>query len=231
MIGTLVSYPLCLLSDLERFSDLVGRGCPAQSGHAINISVTGQCSPCVHQSNSKDNILIENIRTIYARMRAWHDGTYTHAACTGCLYLGICRSGCRSSANAYTNSFSGPDHLMTGPSHFLKPFELVQDPTIIERIRKGAQLRVPKRIRYRKEDGFYLLNIRWANTITCAESLAKKLIARIGGDPFTIKDIGQEYAETLAQLYWKDALESSDIIHSEIRDKHGLSASVSSNTL
>jgi radical SAM protein with 4Fe4S-binding SPASM domain len=226
MIGTLVSYPLCLLDDLERFSDLVGRGCPAQSGHAMNISATGQCTPCVHQSNSNGNIFSEDIRTIYARMRAWHNGSYTHAACAGCPYLGICRSGCRSSANAYTGSLAGPDSLMIGPHHFSKHFELVQDRKINERIREGARLRVPERLRYRKEEGFYLLNIRWANTITCPESVAEKLIARIGGEPFTVAEIGWENAEILAQLYWKDALESPDLEMTGSRDKLGLSASI-----
>ncbi len=224
MIGTLVSYPLCLLGDLERFSDLVGRGCPAQSGHAMNISVTGQCTPCVHQSKSDGNVFREDIRAIYARMHAWHDGTHTHEACTGCPYLEICRSGCRSTASAYTGSFQGPDPLMIGPHHFSKPYELVQDRKILERIRQGARLRVPSRLRFRKEQGFYLLNIRWANTITCPESLAQQLIARLGGAPFTAAEIGWENAETLAQLYWKDALESPDLQMVRPLDKLGLSA-------
>ena len=227
MIGTLVSYPLCLLGDLERFGDLVGRGCPAQSGHAMNISVTGDCTPCVHQSHGNGNIFSEDIRAVYARMHAWHDGTHTHEACANCRYLGICRSGCRSFAHAYTGSLAGRDPLMVGPHNFSKHFELIRDPKIVERIRQGARLFVPERLRFRKEEDFYLLNIRWANTITCPEPIARQLLALRRGTFFTAWEIGLEHVEVLAQLYWKDALESPDMQMSGTRDKLGLSAGIS----
>jgi radical SAM protein with 4Fe4S-binding SPASM domain len=225
-IGTLVSYPLCLLGDLELFRDLVGRGCPAQSGHAMNISATGECTPCVHQSVSHGNVFREGIRAAYARMRPWHAGAYTHAACAGCPYVETCRSGCRSSAKAYFGALTGPDPLMAGVRRFTRHYHLVQDPEIEKRIRSGARLHVPDRLRFRPEKGFYLINIRWANTIACPNDLAEHIVSRQGKGFFTGGDIGWEHAGTLAQLYWKDALESSDLPPAGTRGQLGLSSNI-----
>jgi len=56
MIGTLISYPLCLLGDLEKFEDFVGRGCPAQAGHRMSINANGEAHACVHEEKSYGNI-------------------------------------------------------------------------------------------------------------------------------------------------------------------------------
>ena len=50
-IGTLMSYPLCFLEDLEKYSDFVGRGCPAQAGHRISINANGNVHACVHEES------------------------------------------------------------------------------------------------------------------------------------------------------------------------------------
>ena len=40
-IGSLVSYPLCLLGDLNKYRDFVGRGCPAKSGIRMSVNADG----------------------------------------------------------------------------------------------------------------------------------------------------------------------------------------------
>ena len=62
----------------------------------------------------------------------------------------------------------------------------------IRKIRDGARLKVPKRIRWRQEDGFNLLNIRWGNTIEVSDEVAAffKLYQKTGST-FTIDDFGK----------------------------------------
>ena len=73
MIGTLVSYPLCFLGDLEKYSDFVGRGCPGQSGHIMSINATGESHSCTHEANSYGNIFDRPISEIYQQesMKKW----------------------------------------------------------------------------------------------------------------------------------------------------------------
>lgn len=227
MIGTLVSYPLCLLEDLEKFRDFVGRGCPAQSGHSINISVDGAAHACVHQQAGYGNIFEIGIREAYQKMAPWHIGEYKNQECDGCEYYYICKSGCRSSAHAYFGKYNAPDQLMVHKKNFSKPFRLVSQERIIEEIEKGARFTVPQRLRFREEKGFCLINIRWANTITCPTEEARKLKKfRDSGEEFTLRDFGFQNKALLAQLYAKDVVESKYFQVEDLRKMAGLSANV-----
>ena len=87
MIGTLVSYPLCLLGDLEKYRDFVGRGCPAQSGHLLNIGATGETHACVHEEKNYGNVFHDGISACYDNMGEWHSGEYIYDGCKECDYL------------------------------------------------------------------------------------------------------------------------------------------------
>ena len=225
MIGTLVSYPLCLLGDLDTYRDFVGRGCPAQSGHAISIGVGGETHACVHQSESAGNVFEIGIKAAYANLKQWRDGSYTHEACLPCDYVSICRSGCRSTAHGTCGSHSGPDPLMVGPEAIAKPFAPVRESRVEQGLRSGARLMVPRRLRFRREDGFTLVNIRWANTVACDDAVAGKLLALQGeGRFFTLDEFGARHLNVLAQLLCKDALESPDIAVHDKRAFQGLGA-------
>ena len=136
MIGTLVSYPLCLLSDLERYVDFVGRGCPAQSGHVVNISANGETHACVHQEAGYGNIFEIGIIEPYQKMSTWHTGAYRFKGCDGCDYLEICKTGCRMSSLAYTGKYDQKDNFMVSKDNFVKPFKIVVDDSIYENIDK-----------------------------------------------------------------------------------------------
>ncbi|CCO24234.1 radical SAM/SPASM domain-containing protein [Maridesulfovibrio hydrothermalis] len=227
MIGTLVSYPLCLLGDLEKYADFVGRGCPSQSGHLMNIGVTGEVTACVHQADSYGNIFEHGIKDVYKNMRKWVSGDFHYKECLDCDYLDICRSGCRTSAHAYSDSFSGKDQLMTGRENITISFKLGRNEAIIEAIKSGAKLTAPSRLRFREEDGFYLVNIRWANSITVPTNIALKLkeFSR-SGEMFTLTDLGIENLNLAVQLFEKDALESKEINLDDQRNMAGLSINI-----
>ncbi|PPR25007.1 MAG: hypothetical protein CFH34_01613, partial [Alphaproteobacteria bacterium MarineAlpha9_Bin4] len=63
----------------------------------------------------------------------------------------------------------------------------------------------PGRLRFRKEDGFYLVNARWANTMPLDNEIAEFLIKyQKSGESFTLEDFGESKMGLLANLYYKD---------------------------
>lgn len=227
MIGTLVSYPLCLLGDLERYKDFVGRGCPAQNGHLLSLNADGHAHACSHEMENYGNVFDVGLIKAYENTQKWHDGSYIFDGCKTCDYVEICQAGCRMSSRAYNGKMDGPDQLMVGKDGFLKPYRLVTDPSVLTKIDNGLKFTAPKRLRFRKEDGFYLVNARWANTITCPTDVAEFLIKhQQSGVEFSLADLGAQHRELLAKLYFKDIVETKEIKHSDLRSKAGLSADV-----
>jgi len=223
MIGTLVGYPLCMLRDLEKYVDFVGRGCPAQSGHLMSINTNGQTHACVHQAEGYGNIFEIGIYRAYENMRVWHDESYRYGSCKGCCYIDICKTGCRMNSYAHYDAYDKKDNLMKDKNNFLKPYKIIHDPLIYEKIRLGARFYVPGRLRFRKESDFYLVNIRWANSIIVPTKIAEFLMQyQKTGKEFTLFDFGNQEEELLAKLFFKDAIESKDIKYNDFRNMAGL---------
>ena len=73
-VGSLVSYPLCFLEDLDKYRDFVGRGCPSQSGHRMSINANGDLHVCVHEEETYGNVFRTSIQEVYQNeMRTWHN--------------------------------------------------------------------------------------------------------------------------------------------------------------
>ena len=228
MIGTLVSYPLCFLDDLEKYEDLVGRGCPAQSGHVMSINTNGETHACVHQEEGYGNIFEIGIKKAYDNMRLWHNGSYQYSGCNGCDYLGICKSGCRMTSHSYSGKMNGKDPFMQEKNKFLKPYKIVYDEKIYTEIDDGLLFTIPERLRFRKENGFYLVNIRWANTISCPLEVGEFLVKyQAKREAFSVHSQDAIHRGWLAKLYFKDAIEcSKDLGYGDKKSKLGLSADI-----
>ncbi len=211
-VGTLVSYPLCLLGDLAKYSALVGRGCPAQSGNRMSVNPDGQAHACVHEESGYGNIYEEGIKKVFKKMQKWHDGSYFFKDCGNCDYLSVCRSGCRMSAYACNAGLASRDPLMPegGANNITEKYQLKINEKILKVVeeQEGKSFIVPKRIRFREEDGFYLLNVRWANAFPIDNDVGQFLIEKQKHDkPFTIAEFGSEKKQTLIYLILKDAVE------------------------
>ena len=128
MIGSLVSYPLCFLGDLKKYSDFVGRGCPGQSGHVMSINSTGDTHSCAHEAVGYGNVFEKSISEIYQNpdMAKWRTD-YHYEGCAGCDYIDVCESGCRMTSLGINGVHSGKDPLYMGPHVFEKHFKLVKD--------------------------------------------------------------------------------------------------------
>jgi hypothetical protein len=101
---------------------------------------------------------------------------------------------------------------------------------ILDAMESGMAFSVPKRLRFRKEDGFYLLSIRWANVITLPTVIAEFLIShQASSEVFTLEDFGREHRDLLVGLFFKDAVEPCGVgktIQIKHEDPTGLSVNL-----
>ncbi len=225
MIGSLVSYPLCFLGDLDRYRDFVGRGCPAQSGHRMSINANGSIHACVHEEESYGNIFESPLSEVYqGRMRVWHDKSYRYEGCRGCPYADVCESGCSMSALGIYGDHAAKDPLFVGPHAFEKHFTLTADEDLRQRILDGLSFTAPERLRFRQEDGFFLVNARWGNSFPIETQVAKFLIEkRDSGASFTAADLGDATGDLMMALFVKDVVESTQVMVTDQRSFAGLS--------
>ena len=122
-VGSLVSYPLCFLEDLEKYKDFVGRGCPSQSGHRMSINSNGDLHVCVHEEESYGNIFKTSIQDVYQnQMRSWHNKSKRSKECLGCEYINMCESGCQMIAAAVNGETATKDPLYVGPNNVKKHY-------------------------------------------------------------------------------------------------------------
>ena len=212
MIGTLVSYPLCFLGDLEKYSDFVGRGCPSQSGHRMSMNATGDLHVCVHEEEEYGNIFDSSIQEIYqSKMRPWHTGEYVFEGCKTCDYLKVCTSGCSMASQGHYGSRAAKDPLYMGPSAIYRDFQFSGVDSVGEKITSDTRFKVPKRLRFRREDGFFLVNIRWANTISVANAIAEFLMSYQETQAvFTLREFTSGTEAMLKDLFYKDVIECLD---------------------
>ena len=96
-----------------------------------------------------------------------------------------------------------------------------------DKIKNKSKFYVPERVRFRDEGNFYLINARWANTISINKKLGQILEEYKNKKfQFNIDDIGEENIQWLTYLYFKDMI-SSDQIDIEKDDMYlGLSFSI-----
>ena len=212
-IGTLINYPLCMLGDLEKYGDFVGRGCPTQSGHRFNINSNGDTHGCVMEDKDYGNVYKVGLKEAYKRTLNWRNESYLYEGCKGCHYIDVCHSGCRMHSFSESGKMDGKDPFMPGKEFITKPFKFKGDDAVKLEIEKGAKLYVPNFIRFRKEDGFYLMNIRWANTIEITDYEGKFFeTMQKNKKTFTYKEFQDKNSiNRLNFLVCKEALKSKEI--------------------
>ena len=211
MIGSLVGYPLCFLKDLVKYSDFVGRGCPAQAGHRMSINADGTAHCCVHEAKGYGNVFEIGIAAAYRKMHTWHKAGFRHSACRKCPWEKLCLSGCRMSALGHNGSMTAADPLMgspaeikPGPQQLAKAIGMVQKKSWPE-----FDLSVSPGLRFRPENGFWLVNIRWANTIRVQRRVGEFLQRHCRGDrTFKATELGLPEPSVAWELLYKGVLQS-----------------------
>ncbi len=213
MIGTLVNYPVCFLGDLEKYKDFFGRGCPSQRGHRVNINATGDLHTCVHEETDYGNILKDDLSTVYqTKMSVWHNkDKMIYEGCKGCDYISTCYSGCQMVALAFNGKFGSKDPLYVGPNSVSKKYMI--DDTLFKKLEQKLDedviFGINKDLRFRKEDGFDLVNVQWGNTISVTKQISE-FIQKFQNKEFKIHDIPFDKA-TIVFLILKNIIQSSKI--------------------
>lgn len=202
-----------MIGDLEKYQDFVGRGCPTQQGHRFNINSNGETHGCVMEDKNYGNVYEEGLKEAYSKTMAWRDESYLFEGCKGCHYIDVCQSGCRMDAYAATGKMDGQDPLMPGKEHIIKPFKFKNHSYVNNLLEKGVKIEVPSRVRFRKEDGFWLMNIRWGNTIEITNEEANFFVKHHKDKTqFTFNDFKNTGTlERLSGLICKEALVSEQI--------------------
>ena len=227
-VGSLVSYPLCFLEDLEKYKDFVGRGCPSQSGHRMSINANGDLHVCVHEEESYGNVFRTSIQEVYQNsMRKWHDNSKRFDGCKGCEYIDMCESGCQMIASAVNGETASKDPLYVGPNNVKKHFNLIPNNEIFRAIDNLEEFKVRDTLRFREEKDFYLVNIRWGNTISVSKELGEFLLEYSKSQKwFSIKNFGEKNKQWLANLYFKDVIDAKNFKYEDDRSKMGVSANI-----
>ncbi|MDA8637433.1 radical SAM protein [Rhodospirillales bacterium] len=230
-IGTLVSYPLCFLGDLEHYADFVGRGCPAQSGHRMSINANGEVHACVHEEEAYGNVFDVPISEIYMeKMNKWHDGSFHNPACAGCRYEDVCESGCSMVSVAVGGEHSAKDPLFVGPDTFEKHVDLGDLGAMREILENGAELRVNEGLRFRDDGGFMLVNVRWGNSFPVDKTVGQFLRDKQEENAtFTLADFGETEWVVLCLLINKEAVATIEDITKQLPTRErplGLSLNV-----
>jgi hypothetical protein len=156
-------------------------------------------------------------------MKPWYDRSYRYEGCRGCRYIDICATGCRMGSHADSGRYDQRDPLMVDKDNFTRHFNLVYDESIYDRIEAGLKFFVPDRLRFREENGFHLVNVRWANTVIVPDNVAVFLMKyKASGREFELKDFTPGDKDLLAKLFFKDVIESRRLTYRDNRGYLGL---------
>lgn len=146
-VDILECYPLCLLSDLNKFWHYGRRNCTAGIT-TCTIGSDGGIRPCSHSDMSYGNVFKERLVDIFSRMTDWRDGRYIPDDCKYCAYLKMCSGGCRMEAK-HLGDICGKDPYMTNSDDVIpKSFDVAQ----INKISLNQKYLLKPNFRWRVEE-------------------------------------------------------------------------------
>lgn len=109
-IDILEALPKCVFPSnlLYESHSFINRSC--QAGRTvIAVSCNGEVRPCAHNSHSYGNILNEDLKDIWSRMKDWQTEQYIPFECKECTWLSLCHFGCRTSAYGFAKAWDAKD--------------------------------------------------------------------------------------------------------------------------
>lgn len=137
-------FPKHVLSEKHSF---LNRKC--QAGRTvIAVSCNGDVRPCAHNPYSYGNILKEDLRAIWQKMKAWRSAQYIPSDCQNCSWLKHCNGGCRTSAKVYNGDWNKNDMWCVGALRTLPPNIHSQK----KELAPNTHLQINSYLKARKED-------------------------------------------------------------------------------
>ena len=148
-VDVLEALPKCVFPEtvlMEKHAFL-NRKC--QAGRTvIAVSCNGDVRPCAHNPYSYGNLLEDDLRDIWQKMRDWRSAQYVPEPCLDCTWLNRCNGGCRTSAKAFGGDWNKNDMWCTGKPTVSPPNDHSQN---VE-LKPDTRLQFTTDIRARKED-------------------------------------------------------------------------------
>ena len=197
-VGSLVPFPLCFLEDLDKYKDFYMHGCPA-GNRMLSINVNGEAHACVHESESYGSILDIGLKGVWKNMHSlWQKGDAFPARCKACRYFEQCNAGCPLIGRAFYGKFASFDILRQGWKG--KGGRTHSVGRIKENLKRQT-FRVSDLLRFRKENGFYVIN-RFGSEIVCVKEELAKIILRYfkSRKIFTVLDFKNGYQKDFIEL-------------------------------
>lgn len=205
-VGTLIPFPYCLMDNkghLRRYSNFYSHGCPA-GNKMISLNANGSAHACVHEEKSYGNIFEIGIRGVWENMKEWRSGEMFPESCKSCPVFDECNGGCRLCALAYRGKISAEDNLRLG---WDKAREASFNDEYADLRLDGLKCSVPKGLRFRKEDGFYVVD-RFGSEILCVENEIAGILKNYSeeGKAFTPAAAGLNEIEVVKTLLRENLL-------------------------
>lgn len=202
-IYSLYQYPLCLIKDVHKYREFVGRGCPAGK-RMICISPNGDIHACNHEIKSYGNVLTTGIMPAWRNMAPWRDGSLIPTDCKGCKWYPWCEGGCRMAADEPDQ----PDYLCQGSAATQSMPDPVPDHAeFLPRISASSVFCVKRGLRYREETGFWIVHLFGSRITPISATTAAFLMERDKARPDFRLDEFPDGQEALAQLVAKQIVE------------------------
>jgi hypothetical protein len=117
-------------------------------------------------------------------------------------------------SEAYYKDKAAKDPLWVGRENIGVPYKPEIPQTLHNAVDAGKKFVVPQRVRFRKENGFYIINVRWANAFQISSELAQFLIEmKENQQAFNLDDISEsveDSRQSLIYILFKDGIEPVD---------------------
>lgn len=199
-IYSLYQYPVCMLRDMDKYPEFFGRGCPAGK-KMVCINANGNIHACNHETEVYGNALTTGVAAAWAKMDKWRDGSLIPDACKKCKWYAWCEGGCRMAADGIDK----PDYLCQGSTDTM-PDPITDAQKSIALVTTDAKFRARKGLRYREENGFWLIHILGAWITKASPEAAKFLIDAEKVDRVFKMDEFPATREELANLLTKNII-------------------------
>lgn len=196
-IGSLIQYPVCFLKDVEKYSDFLGRGCPAGK-KMVCINANGETHACLHENKSYGNVLDIGLGGVWKNMKMWRDDSLVPQDCKKCKWLRWCEGGCR----VYAQALNAPDFMCKGSTENMP--DPVEDFKKSQHLVNDGMFKVRRGLRYREEEGFWLFHLvgAWITKVSPVD--AAFLIERSQKDLVFTADALPGGKDALADLLTKN---------------------------
>jgi len=142
-------YPLCFISEVEKFEKFTRHKCRGGITSAT-ISSNGDLRSCSHSDQNYGNIFTEPLERIWMKMDEWRDNSLIPQTCLSCTHFRRCSGGCRMEAKYY-GKIDGMDPFASRPEDVVLSRVDGSEENELRQIMAGEKLKITADLKKRRE--------------------------------------------------------------------------------